>query len=322
MSQAAISRSISGKLLDLPINASLALIFPGQGSQKVGMGRDLEATSETARAVFAAADAALGYSLSTVCFEGPEESLTETANTQPGILTASIAALAAAIDTGVIAQRPLLLAGHSLGEYSALVASGSLDFESAVRLVRERGRLMEEAGRASPGTLAAVVGLDEATVEAICRDSGAEVANYNAPTQTVVGGAPEAVERACVLARERGGRGLPVKVSGAFHTSLMQPAGDAFAAYLADADIGDAVIPLVANVSGERITTEAEVRLDLEQQVRRPVRWSQSIDVMAATGVTTLIEVGPGKVLTSQLKRSHPDLDVRALEEISETANV
>jgi [acyl-carrier-protein] S-malonyltransferase len=322
MSQAAISRSISGKLLDLPLDASLALIFPGQGSQKVGMGRGMDATSETARAVFAAADAALGYSLSTLCFEGPEEDLTETANTQPAILTASIAALGAAIDTGVIAQRPSLLAGHSLGEYSALVASGSLDFESAVRLVRERGRLMEEAGRASPGRLAAVVGLDEATVEAICRESGAEVANYNAPTQTVIGGAPEAVERACALAKERGGRGLPVKVSGAFHTSLMQPAAEAFTAFLAGADITDATIPLVGNVSAGQITSAADVRLDLEQQVRRPVRWTQSIDAMVAAGVGHVIEIGPGKILTSQLKRSHPDLDVRALAEISETANV
>jgi [acyl-carrier-protein] S-malonyltransferase len=322
MSQAAISRSISGRLLDLPLNASLALIFPGQGSQKVGMGRELTTASQPAREVFATADAALGFSLSALCFEGPVEKLIETANTQPAILTASIAALAAAIDAGVVAQRPFLVAGHSLGEYSALVTAGSLEFEAAVRLVRERGRLMEEASRGSPGTLAAIVGLDAAAVEAICHDSGAEVANYNAPTQTVVGGTPDAVEHACALAKDRGGRGLPVKVSGAFHTSLMQPAAEAFASFLAEADIDDAVIPLVGNVNGTQITTKSEVRLDLEQQVSRPVRWTQSIDAMAAAGVSRVIEIGPGRILTAQLKRSHPDLEVKALEEMAETASV
>ncbi len=316
------SRLTADRLLQLSVDPELALVFPGQGSQKVGMGRAAAASSETAASVFAEADEALGFDLSRLCFEGPEDRLKETVNTQPAILAASVAVLAAALDAGTIERQPALVAGHSLGEYSALVAAGALEFGVAMRLVRERGRLMDEAGQASPGTLAAVVGLDEATVEEICRESGAEVANYNAATQTVVGGPPPAVERACALAKERGGRGLPVKVSGAFHTSLMEPAAEAFSRLLADAEVAAPVIPVVGNVSGQTLTSAADVRADLEQQIRRPVRWHQSIDAMEAAGARRAIEVGPGKVLTAQLKRSHPGLDARSIEEISETANV
>ena len=316
------SRLTADRLLQLPIDPELALVFPGQGSQKVGMGQGAAESSQTAAGVFAEADEALGFNLSQLCFEGPEDCLKETANTQPAILAASVAILAAALDAGTIKRRPALVAGHSLGEYSALVAAGALEFDAAMRLVRERGRLMDEAGQASPGTMAAIVGLDEAAVEEICRQSGAEVANYNAATQTVVGGAPQAVERACALAKEHGGRGLPVKVSGAFHTSLMEPAATAFARLLAKAEVAEPVIPVVGNVSGQTLASAADVRADLEQQIRRPVRWHQSIDAMAAAGVRRAIEVGPGKVLTAQLKRSHPSLDARPIEEISETANV
>ncbi len=316
------SQLTTNRLLQLPIDPELVLVFPGQGSQKVGMGHAAAASSETAAGVFTEADEAVGVDLSRLCFEGPDERLRETANTQPAILAASIAVLAAALDAGAIGRRPALVAGHSLGEYSALVAAGALEFGAAMRLVRERGRLMDEAGRASPGTLAAIVGLDEAAVEEICRESGAEVANYNAATQTVVGGAPDAVDRACALAKERGGRGLPVKVSGAFHTSLMEPAAAAFASLLADIEIADPVIPVVGNVSGQTLSSAAGVRADLEQQIRRPVRWHQSIDSMESAGARRAIEVGPGKVLTAQLKRSHPGLDARSIEEIAETAGV
>ena len=316
------SRLTADRLLQLSVDPELALVFPGQGSQKVGMGRAAAESSATAAGVFAEANEALGFDLSRLCFEGPEERLRETANTQPAILAASVAILAAALETGTIERRPALVAGHSLGEYSALVAAGSLEFGAAMRLVRERGRLMDEAGQASPGRLAAVVGLDEATVEEICRESGAEVANYNAATQTVVGGPPEAVERACALAKERGGRGLPVKVSGAFHTSLMEPAAEAFSRLLADAEVDAPLIPVVGNVSGQTLTAAADVRADLEQQIRRPVRWHQSVDAMEAAGARRAIEVGPGKILTAQLKRSHPGLDARSIEQILETASV
>ncbi|RLC56339.1 MAG: malonyl CoA-acyl carrier protein transacylase, partial [Chloroflexi bacterium] len=257
------SRLTADRLLQLSVDPELALVFPGQGSQKVGMGRAAAESSATAAGVFAEANEALGFDLSRLCFEGPEERLRETANTQPAILAASVAILAAALEAGTIERRPALVAGHSLGEYSALVAARSLEFGAAMRLVRERGRLMDEAGQASPGRLAAVVGLDEATVEEICRESGAEVANYNAATQTVVGGPPEAVERACALAKERGGRGLPVKVSGAFHTSLMEPAAEAFSRLLTDAEVAVPLIPVVGNVSGQTLTAAADVRADL-----------------------------------------------------------
>jgi len=316
------SRLTADRLLQLSVDPQLALVFPGQGSQKMGMGRAAAESSATAAGVFAEANEALGFDLSRLCFEGPEERLRETANTQPAILAASVAILAAALEAGTIEHRPALVAGHSLGEYSALVAAGSLEFGAAMRLVRERGRLMDEAGQASPGRLAAVVGLDEATVEEICRESGAEVANYNAATQTVVGGPPEAVERACALAKERGGRGLPVKVSGAFHTSLMEPAAEAFSRLLADAEVDAPLIPVVGNVSGQTLTAAADVRADLEQQIRRPVRWHQSVDAMEAAGARRAIEVGPGKILTAQLKRSHPGLDARSIEQILETASV
>jgi [acyl-carrier-protein] S-malonyltransferase len=170
-------------------------------------------------------------------------------------------------------------------------------------------------GAQTEGTLAAVVGLDEATVAAICRESGAEVANYNAPTQTVIGGAPATVERACALAKERGGRGLPVNVSGAFHTSLMEPAAREFARVLETVAIGEPAIPVIGNVSAQPMTTVEDVRADLREQIRSPVRWYQSIDTIQANGVRRVIELGPGRILASQLKRSHPGLELGSLDE-------
>ena len=322
MNETQPSRLTTDRLLLLPADPELALVFPGQGSQKVGMGRAAAESSEAAAGIFAEADSALGFSISRLCFEGPEEKLQETATTQPAILATSFVALAAALDSGAINRRPAFVAGQSLGEYTALVAAGALEFGAAMRLVRERGRLMEEAAQSSSGTMAAVVGLDEATVEAICVESGAEVGNYNSKTQTVIGGSPEAVEKTCTLAKERGGRGLPLKVSSAFHTSLMEPASERFAHFLAEAEIGAPEIPVVGNVSGETLTLDADVRSDLQQQIRNPVRWYQSVETMATAGVRRTVEVGPGKVLTGQIKRSHPDLDARSIEEISETANV
>jgi [acyl-carrier-protein] S-malonyltransferase len=307
--------NISRRLLQLPIDSGLALVFPGQGSQKAGMGADVGSSSAAAREVFALADKAIGFALSDLCANGSEDELTSTANAQPAILTTSLAILAAALESGALATRPAFVAGHSLGEYSALVAAGALSIEDAVRLVRERGRLMEQAGRQAEGTLAAVVGLDEATVAEICRDSGAEVANYNAPTQTVIGGAPAAVERACALAKERGGRGLPVNVSGAFHTSLMEPAAQEFARVLDHVEIREPAIPVIGNVSAQPLTTVDDVRADLGQQIRSPVRWYQSMDAAQANGVRLVIELGPGRILTSQLKRSHPDLELGSLDE-------
>jgi [acyl-carrier-protein] S-malonyltransferase len=308
---------VSGRLRGLPIDSALALVFPGQGSQKTGMGAEVRASSGAAREVFALADEAIGFPLSDLCANGPDKELTSTANAQPAILVASLAILAAALESGAFASRPAFVAGHSLGEYTALVAAGALSIEDAVRVVQERGRLMAEAGRQAEGTLAAVVGLDEPTVAEICRESGAELANYNAPTQTVVGGRPAAVQRACALAKERGGRGLPINVSGAFHTSLMQPAAREFARVLDPVAIGEPAIPVIGNVSAQPMMTAEDVRTDLREQMRSPVRWYQSIDTMQASGIRRVIELGPGRILTSQLKRSHPDLELGSLDEVA-----
>lgn len=304
--------NISRHLQELPLDESLAFIFPGQGSQKIGMGHDVRAASNVARQIFAIADEAAGFPLADLCANGPDDELTRTFNAQPAILTTSLAVLAAALESGALATRPAFVAGHSLGEYTALAAAGSLDIADAVRLVRERGRLM---GASTEGTMAAIIGIDEATVAAICSESGAEVANYNGPTQTVVGGSHEAVERACALAKERGGRGLPVNVSGAFHTSLMEPAAREFTKTLDGTAIEAPLIAVLGNVSAQPLETVDDVRADLSQQIRTPVRWYQSMDWLESKGVRRVIEIGPGKILTAQLKRSNPNLECIALDE-------
>lgn len=309
------ARDISKRLLQLPLDNSLALVFPGQGSQKAGMGAAIHDASAIAREVYVIADEAAGFALSELCFNGPDEQLTRTVNAQPAILATSLAILAVALDTGALARRPGFAAGHSLGEYSALVATGVLDFDDAVRVVRQRGRLMEEAGQRSHGTLAAVVGLDEKTVADVCRKSGAEVANYNGPTQTVIGGTQEAVRKACDLAKEAGGRGIAVNVSGAFHTSLMAPAAREFSAVIDATNISDPIVPVVGNLTAHALRTNDQVRADLREQIRAPVRWYQSMNLLQRHGVQRVIEIGPGKVLTAQLKRSNPGLEAVSLDE-------
>ncbi len=303
--------SISERLLELPVDQSLAFVFPGQGSQKAGMGGEVLAASAAAREVFAVADRIIGFPLSDLCANGPEDELTRTENAQPALLATALAVFAAAIESGAITSRPAFVAGHSLGQYTALVAANSLSLDDGVRLVRERGRLM---GAATVGTMAAVVGLDEATVEALCDEAGAEVANYNGPTQTVVGGSHEAVGRACALARERGGRGLPVNVSGAFHTTLMEDAASQFAVALQAATFQPPHIPVIGNVSAKPLTTPEQLTADLSQHIRSPVRWYQSMDWLEANGVRRVVEVG-GKLLTAQLKRSNPNLEAVSLDE-------
>jgi [acyl-carrier-protein] S-malonyltransferase len=270
--------------------------------------------------IFARSDAA-SEGLSALCFEAPQEELTATENAQPAILTTSIAILAAALEGGSVTLRPAFVAGHSLGQYSALVTAGALTFVDALVLVKERGRLMSEAGTQKGGTMAAIVSLDETTVESICADSGAEVANYNAPTQIVVGGTPKVVEKACALAKERGGRGLPVNVSGAFHTSLMSGAAEQFAPFIEQADLHDPLIPVIGNVSAQPMNTATEIRADLLAQVRSPVRWYQSVDFLADAGVTRITEIGPGRILTGQLKRSHPTIELSNIDEAAVVGN-
>ena len=282
-----------------------AWLFPGQGAQQVGMGRDLYEAYPEAAAVFDEADAAIGRDLSRIIFEGPDEELRQTVNTQPAILVASLAAWSAAraVEHPALAAPPLCMAGHSLGEYSALAAAGSLTVAEAVRLVQRRGEEMQAAGEAQPGTLAAVLGLDEEVVAEICAEAGAELCNLNATGQIVVGGTPEAVERAAAAAEQGGARRvIRLNVGGAFHTSLMQPAAEQMASVLDGAEIADPQTPVIGNVEAAPLTTAAEVRKDLKAQIRRPVRWRDTVLAMRELGVETFVEIGPGTVLTGLVR--------------------
>ncbi len=291
---------------------SVAWIFPGQGSQQVGAGRDLYETSPAARRVFDEADAALGFPLSRLCFDGPEDTLRQTNNAQPAIMAVSLACLEAAREAGLLSRlRPAIAAGHSLGEYTALVAAGALEADDGLRLVRERGRLMQEAGEASPGTMAAVLGLDSATVEAICHEAGAELCNVNAPGQTVIGGGASSVDAALELAKSRGARkAMLLNVSGAFHTSLMRPAVEDMARALDAATFRDPDTPVIANGTGLPLTNAAAIREELVYQLTHPVLWQPSVEEMARAGVSTFVEIGPGRVLTGLVKRIAPGAEL------------
>jgi [acyl-carrier-protein] S-malonyltransferase len=271
------------------------------------MGRDIYESSAAARAVFDTADRVLGYELSRICFEGPEERLRDTAFTQPAIFTVSLASVAAAIETGSIGEAPAFMAGHSLGEYSALVTAGALSLEDGLRLLQERARLMSGAGEISPGTLAAIIGLDEDRVRQICDEAGAVVANLNLPTQTVIGGTREAVARAMEIAKEQGAqRVLELNVSAAFHSPLMQTAAAALAPAIAAATISAPQVPVVGNSTAAAMIDSEGVRAELTAQVASPVLWHQSITLMAKEGVDTFVEFGPGRVLTGLAKRLVP----------------
>ena len=287
---------------------TIAYIFPGQGSQYAGMGRDLAEKFPGARAVFEEADEALGFSLSQLCFNGPAEELQLTENTQPAILTVSIAAWRALEAQG--GPVPQYVAGHSLGEYSALVAAGSLTLASAVRTVRARGRYMQEAVPVGTGAMAAILGADLNTVFEVCREAqgAGEVcspANINSPNQIVVAGHTKAVERAINLLKERGARrAVKLNVSAPFHCALMQPAQDRLAADLERMKFADLRVPLVTNVDAAVIQSGSEARDALVRQVSSPVRWRESVDLLTSKGVTTFVEIGPGKVLSGLVRQT------------------
>lgn len=290
-----------------------AFLFPGQASQYVGMGRDLAEQFSESRAVFDEADAALGFPLSKLCFEGPEEALKLTENTQPAILTASVAAYRALEKRGVA---PDFVAGHSLGEYSALVAAGSLEFSAAVTLVRSRGRYMQEAVPPGEGAMAAILGMSPADVAEVCRKAaGNEVvspANLNSPEQTVVSGAAAAVKRAVEIASQSGAkRAVMLPVSAPFHCALMAPAQQRLEPDLRAAAFAPLRFPLITNVDASEITAGEEARSALVRQVTGPVRWLDSIREMLDGGVTVFVEVGPGKVLCGLLRQI--DRSVRCL---------
>jgi len=285
--------------------AKTAFVFPGQGSQSPGMGYDLYQQFAAARRVFDQADEALGFRLSRLCFEGPEEELRLTINAQPAIMTVSVACLAAMDDLGTApVPAPAYVAGHSLGEYTALVASKALGFPSTLRLVRERGRLMHEAGQLVPSGMAAVLGLDESTLEEVCRETGAQIANLNSADQIVISGPKLALARALDLARARGARrALPLNVSAGFHSAVMRPAQEGIARALNGVSLHDPATPIIANVTAQPLTTAEQLRSELVCQMCSCVHWQRSIQYMVEDGVDTFVEIGPGQVLAGLIRR-------------------
>jgi [acyl-carrier-protein] S-malonyltransferase len=295
-----------------------AFLFPGQGSQSVGMGRDLVSAFPIARRTFEEANDALGFDLADLCFQGPEEQLRLTEFTQPAIFTVSVAALRVLAEAGVTAD---YVAGHSLGEYSANVAAGAIEFAVAARTVRRRGQLMQQAVPEGQGAMAAILGMPAETVIAVCRDASSEgspvePANLNSPEQTVISGATAAVERAIALAKERGAkRAVLLQVSAPFHCSLMQPAQDGLAPILQDIPFSAVKIPVVVNVDAALVTNGAELRDALVRQVTGAVRWTESMQLLIAEGVTTFVEVGPGKVLSGLLRQIDRSLRCAQVED-------
>lgn len=290
--------------------SKLAYIFPGQGSQSVGMGKDLFDNFAAARKIFEEANDALGFSLSEMCFSGVEADLQLTANTQPAILTVSVAAFRAMETEGF--AKPDFVAGHSLGEYSALVAAGVIDFADAVRTVRNRGTYMQDAVPVGVGAMAAILGLDAAMVEAGCAESAngqvCSPANINSPSQVVIAGNAEAIDRACEILKEKGAkRAIKLNVSAPFHCALMMPAQERLSEDLKNLSYGQFGFPIVHNVDAGENSNRDLVCEKLTQQVSSPVRWLQSVENLIANGVDTFVEVGPGKVLTGLVRQINRD---------------
>jgi [acyl-carrier-protein] S-malonyltransferase len=303
----------------------VAYVFPGQGSQSTSMGLDLYKSYPSATGVFDRADASLGFSLSRLCFEGPEEELRKTHNVQPAILVVSIACLKA-LEEAAIANfpSPTFVAGHSLGEYTALVAAGVLGLTDAVLLVRERGRLMYEAGLKNPGSMLAIMGLDEETVKDISFHSGTEISNINCPGQIVVSGAAQALVEADKLARVKGARALrPLKVSGAFHSALMEPIIAEFSRIVSDVRFQPPVIPVISNVTARPLTDVDSIKEELVKQLRNCIQWQRSVEYMMHGGITTFYEIGPGRVLTGLIRRINSELqifNISGVEDITQLA--
>jgi [acyl-carrier-protein] S-malonyltransferase len=332
------------------VSKRIAFVFPGQGSQSVGMGADIFAASAAARAVYETADAALGFSLSTLCFEGPEGTLRETINTQPAIVATSLALLAALQEaarggatagdllTGPIV--PAFVAGHSVGEYAALAASGALDLTETLRLVRERGRLMHLEGERIPSGMAAVLGMDAPTLEAICAEATAQarasldasethhgagrvvLANDNAPGQIVISGDQRALDLAMEMAKARGARRVvPLAVSGAFHSPVMAPATEGLARAVDSAPVQDARVPLVSNITAQPLTSASDLRAELAEQIASPVQWTGTIEYLAGQGVETFVEIGAGQVLAGLIRRIAKEIPVVAVGNAAEVAS-
>ncbi|MGE3267384.1 MAG: ACP S-malonyltransferase [Chloroflexota bacterium] len=308
-------------LTTLVAQERVAFVFPGQGSQYVGMGKSLYEASAAARQVFEQADQVLGFALTRLMFEGPDHELEDTINAQPAILTLSVACLAALQEKWSEigkAVEPIYVAGHSLGEYTALVAAEVLDFADALTLVRERGRLMKETSEQRPGGMAAVVGLDRPTLEAICEQAGEHglivVANTNTADQMVISGELPALDRAVELAREQGARAVvPLRISIASHSPLMQQAALQLAGVIAALELRDPVTPMVANIQGRILTTAEDIRQHMVTQLTLPVEWTHSVREMIESGVDTFVEIGPGQVLSRLIRKISRDVRAMAL---------
>ncbi|MHB8596785.1 MAG: ACP S-malonyltransferase [Ktedonobacteraceae bacterium] len=320
------------------MTAQVAFLFPGQGSQAVGMGADVYAASPAAKSIFETVDAALGFSLSNLCFQGPEETLRETINAQPAIVTVSLALLAAfqeslspthTFSSWSSPLVPSYTAGHSVGEYAALVAADALDLSDVARLVRERGSLMHHEGTVCPGGMAAIIGMDADALEAVCQEATAQasaeastsamsgteathpgmgkviIANFNAPGQIVISGEQRALQIAMERAKARGAkRVIPLAVSGAFHSPVMQPAASTLAKAIHATALRNATIPIIGNISAKPLTTATAISEELAQQIAASVQWTRTIEYLVNAGVTVFIEIGPGEALTGMLKRT------------------
>ncbi len=298
--------------------STTAYIFPGQGSQYVGMGKDLSDKNTIANELFEKADNILGFSLSSICFDGPEQDLKQTKNTQPAIFLHSV------IISKLIGRHDVaMVAGHSLGEYSALVYAGALSFEDGLKIVRLRGELMQRAGELQPGTMAAVVGLEASILEAICTEASAEgivqCANFNSPGQIVISGSVAGVKKGMELAKARGAKLVKeLVVSGAFHSPLMEYAVEGLSSALDAVEIKDAQIPVYANVTAQPVTKADEIRQLLKDQLTKPVRWEESVKNMVGAGAHKFIEIGPGKVLQGLVKRIEASAETAGIDKFTE----
>ncbi len=290
----------------------VAYVFPGQGAQSVGMGKDLYDSFDSIKALFKQADDAINFPISKICFEGPEEELRKTVNAQPALVLVSIACLKAAQEVaGKALPLPVFMAGHSLGEYTALAAANVVDFSTAVYLSRERGRLMYEAGMKQPGAMAAVLGLEEPPLAEVCKQTDTVIANINCPGQLVISGASENVARASEMAKTKGAaRVTPLQVSGAFHSPFMQPAVEGMIAVLDRVSFRDPIVPIIANVTAQPLTKASQFREELLKQLTSSVQWQKSVEYMLGQGVKSLIEIGPGKVLAGLVKRISRDVEM------------
>ena len=301
----------------LNLKSEIAFIFPGQGSQSAGMGKDLAANFPVAKQIFEEADEALSFSISRLCFEGPDEELQLTENTQPAILTTSVAAFRVLESEGFAS--PSFVAGHSLGEYSALVASGAISLGDAVRTVRARGRYMQEAVPVGTGAMAAVLGADRDTITRVCEEASAgqicSVANINSPGQVVIAGNTAAVDRAMELLQGVAKRVVKLNVSAPFHCALMKPAQERLAFELEQLAFSEPAAPVVTNVDAALTTAPAQLRDALLRQVSAPVRWVESMELLIQQGVGTFVEVGPGKVLSGLMRQINRDVNCVNVED-------